>query len=80
MPATQTPLCKGTRVLTNFRDAVATCPVCHRVKGTLTNGRIKPHFAPAPCAALVYHKGWPDTCSRTAIEGSRYCRQHAAVK
>ena len=30
------------------------------------------------CRALVYHKGWPDKCSRAAVVRG-YCAQHAKV-
>jgi hypothetical protein len=74
-------LCPGSRTMTNFRDAHATCPSCKRVKRTFATGRIVPHYPPSNCAWLVYPRPTyfpvpPSRCSRKAIEGSRYCRQH----
>jgi hypothetical protein len=75
------PICPGTRTMTNFADAHATCPVCKAVKKTNANGRITPHYGPAKCAALAYSGGrggtrWPGPCSAKAKPGSKYCGRH----
>ena len=76
------PICPGSQLPTDRRDSTAMCPKCGVAKPTLSNGRLRTHLVPvkaARCAALAYQKGWPGQCSRNAIKGSRYCRQHGAA-
>lgn len=72
--------CTGSQATTKRPNDKVACPVCLRVQATRPDGRIVTHSAPKQCIALVYKKGWPDTCSRNAIAGSRYCRQHTEAR